>query len=53
MWRILRRSLVMDTFEDRPTCVAEGFIGKGVERGAAGGTDPVFARLSMFTAQRG
>ncbi|MCU1592859.1 MAG: hypothetical protein JWO12_251 [Frankiales bacterium] len=53
VWRIARRSLVLDTFEDRPAQVAGGFIGKGVERGAAGEADAVFGRLTLFAAQRG
>jgi ketosteroid isomerase-like protein len=49
VWRILHRSLVMDTVEDRPASEAAGFIGKGVDRGTPDGTDPVHARLDLFS----
>jgi ketosteroid isomerase-like protein len=48
VWRILHRSLVMDTFEDRPAAEASGFIGKGVDWGTSDGTDPVYSRLDLF-----
>jgi len=48
VWRILHRSLVMDTFEQRTASAAGGFIGKGVAWGAADGTDPVYERLDLF-----
>lgn len=53
VWRILRRSLVLDSFEERPAQTAEGFIGKGVERGSSDEGDPVFTRLALFGQQRG
>ena len=48
VWRILHRSLVMDTFEQRTASPAAGFIGKGVAWGTAGPDDPVFTRLGGF-----
>ena len=51
VWRILRRSLVMDAFEDRPAQSAGGFIGKGVPWGSAGLDDPVYT-LDLFAEAR-
>ena len=48
VWRILHRSLVMDTFEQRTASPAGGFIGKGVSWGSSGPDDPVFQRLDLF-----
>jgi ketosteroid isomerase-like protein len=50
IWRILRRSLVMDTLLDRPASVAGGFIGEGVDWGTSDAGDPVFSRLERFRA---
>lgn len=49
VWRILRRSLVMDAFSDRPVSEATGF--GGIPRGVVGAGDPVYA-LSLFAAAR-
>jgi hypothetical protein len=48
VWRILHRSLVLDTVEQRTASEAAGFIGKGVPRGTSDDTDPVFQRLDLF-----
>ena len=53
VWRILHRSLVTDTIEQRATSSAGGFIGKGVARGTKGPDDPVFARLDRFRPTAG
>jgi len=53
VWRILHRSLVTDTFEQRPVSPAGGFIGKGVAWGTKGLDDPVFARLDSFRPTAG
>jgi hypothetical protein len=49
VWRILHRSLVMDTFEQRTASEPGGFIGKGVAWGSTGPEDPVFTRLALFS----
>lgn len=53
VWRILHRSLVMDSFLDRPAQKAEGFIGKGVPWGSAGPADPVYSLDLFALAQTG
>lgn len=53
VWRIQHRSLVMDSFLDRPAQAAEGFIGKGVPWGSPGTDDPVYSLDLFASAQAG
>lgn len=49
-WRIAHRSLVLDTFQQRPATPAEGFVGRGVPRATQDGTDPGYS-LELFTGR--
>lgn len=53
VWRILHRSLVMDSFTERQVQPAAGFIGKGVRWGSSGPDDPVYGLDLFASAQAG
>lgn len=53
VWKFQYRSLVLDWSEQREVLRGDEVIGDGVEIGRAGASDPVYARLSLFAAQRG
>lgn len=53
VWKFQRRSLVLDWFEDRTVQPGDGpAIDQGVASGQPGAHDPLYARLSLFAADR-
>lgn len=54
IWRFLRRSLVLDSMEERTTPTGSGpSLDEGMEKGRADAGDACFTRLAMFGRQRG
>lgn len=54
IWRFLRRSLVLDSMEERTTPIGDGpSLDEGIEKGRTDAGDACFTRLAMFGQQRG
>lgn len=53
VWKFQHRSLVLDWLEDRPVQRGDGpGIEQGLATGQPGRTDPIYARLPLFAADR-
>ncbi|MFV3307750.1 nuclear transport factor 2 family protein [Pseudomonas sp. NY15181] len=54
VWRFLRRSLVLDSMEERATPAGSGpSLDEGIEKGRPDAGDACFTRLALFARQRG